>query len=66
MPLPKAYQGVLAANTPDLIHAAVHAAAQLVLHLTGEQRLTREEKTRLVNILKELVLVAREEGDVRP
>lgn len=66
MPLPKAFLGVLAAAESTLIEAGVHATAQLILHLTGSQRLTRDQIKRYCDILRELLQVAKEENDVRP
>lgn len=65
MPMPKSYQQVLAAAAPDLVAAAVHAAAQLVLHLTGDQRLTREERARHAEVLRELLHALRAEEATR-
>lgn len=65
MPLPKAYQGVLASATPDLVAATTHATAQLVLHLVGAQRLTRADRFHKQAILKELLQLLKEEDDTR-
>lgn len=66
MPLPKAYEGVLASATAPIISAGTHAIAQLVLHLTGAQRLSREEKRRYQDVLKEILTVLREEEETKP
>lgn len=65
MPLPKTFRGVLAAAEPTLVEAAVHAAAQLVLHITGSQRLSRAQRDRYEEILRELLKVAREDEETR-
>lgn len=65
MPLPKAYKSVLAAAEATLVEASVHAAAQLVLHVTGAQRLSRDQFHRYQEVLRELIKVAREEDETR-
>lgn len=65
MPLPKAFKGVLVAAEATLVEASVHAAAQLVLHITGSQRLSREQVERYKDILMELTRVAKEDSDTR-
>lgn len=66
MPLPKAYVGVLSSATPDIIDASVHAVAALVLHLVGHQRLQREDIQRHAVILRELLVLLREESETKP
>lgn len=48
----------LASARNDIIQAAVHAAAHLVLHITGEKRLVRSERAAYVKQLKQLLEVA--------
>lgn len=57
-------QGLLSANRDTILVAAVHAAAHLVLSISGEERLTREERQRYVKVLRELLAIAREDSDV--
>lgn len=58
-----AAEGLMFANRDAILLAAVHASAQLVLHLCGEQRLDREDRQRYYKVLRELLAIARAKED---
>lgn len=61
MPLPKSYQGVLQSASPELMEAATRAAAHLILHVSGYERLPRLDRDRYAQILRELLRAVRDD-----